>query len=54
MHGEEKGNLSVMKGVSIKMGGVELTQRLLELVGAWGASSKRDGAMRTERKKKVV
>ena len=53
MHGEEKGNLNVIKGISIRTGEIELTQSLPKLIRAWGASSKRDDEMlRTERKKR--
>ena len=36
VYGEEKRNLNVMKGVSIRTGGVELTKGCRELAGAWG------------------
>ena len=51
MYGEEKENLSMMKGVSVKTGGVELTKGFRSCLELGGASSWRDGAvMRIGRK----
>ena len=55
MYGEEKGNLSVMKGVSVRTGGVVLTKGCRSWLELGGADSWRDRAvMRTERKKSRV
>ena len=51
MYGEEKGNLNVMKGVSVRTGGVELTKGYRSWLELGGAGSWRDGmVMRIERK----
>ena len=55
MYGEEKGNLSVMKGVSVWTGEVELTKGCRSWLELGGVGSRRDGTvMRTERKERRV
>ena len=53
MYEEEKGNLSVMKGVSVRTGEVELTKGCRSWLELGGAGSRQDGAViRIGRKRK--